>query len=106
MRMRRDETSSTDSWPGRPWDELKAIMEETGRNDPAKWRDIRTFGMVYPGGPEVDRVIRDAYQMFFVENGRHGVAFPSIRRFESEIVAMTADLFGAQAPIGHVLSGG
>jgi sphinganine-1-phosphate aldolase len=105
-RLQQENKNAAHRWPGRPWAELKAEMERAGRDDPAKWRDIRTFGMVYPGGPEVDRVIRDAYQMFFVENGRHGVAFPSIRRFESEIVAMTADLFGAQAPIGHVLSGG
>jgi glutamate/tyrosine decarboxylase-like PLP-dependent enzyme len=106
MRMGRDERSSTEFRPGRPWDELKAIMEEAGRNDPAKWRDARSFGMVYPGGPEVDRVIREAYAMFFVENGRHVAAFPSIRRFEADIVAMTAHLFRASEPVGKVLSGG
>jgi sphinganine-1-phosphate aldolase len=104
--MRQDGKNSSPRWPGRPWDELKAIMEAARRDDPAKWQDARSFGMVYPGGPEIDRVIRDAYAMFFVENARHGAAFPSVRRFEADIVAMTADLFGAPEPIGHVLSGG
>jgi len=104
--MRHDGKNASTRWPGRPWDELKAIMEAARRDDPAKWQDARSFGMVYPGGPEIDRVIRDAYAMFFVENARHGAAFPSVRRFEADIVAMTADLFGAAEPIGHVLSGG
>jgi glutamate/tyrosine decarboxylase-like PLP-dependent enzyme len=81
-------------------------MEDAQRKDPANWRDARSFGMVYPGGPEIDRVIREAYAMFFVENGRHFAAFPSLRRFEADVVAMTADLFGAPEPYGNVLSGG
>lgn len=93
-------------WPGRSWDELKAVMEAAKRDDPAKWQDARSFGMVYPGGPEVERVIREAHTMFFLENGRHTQAFPSVRRFEDDIIAMTADLFGAPEPIGNVLSGG
>jgi glutamate/tyrosine decarboxylase-like PLP-dependent enzyme len=104
--MQRDGRNSAQRWPGRPWHELKAIMEGARRDDPAKWQDARSFGMVYPGGPEIDRVIREAYAMFFVENARHGAAFPSLRRFEADIVAMTADLFAAPEPIGHVLSGG
>lgn len=81
-------------------------MVEAKHEDPAKWQDARSFGMVYPGGPEIDRVIREAHAMFFVENGRHVAAFPSLRRFEADVVAMTADLFGAPEPIGNVLSGG
>lgn len=93
-------------WPGRPWDDLHAEMAEARRDDPAKWEDARSFGMVYPGGPEVERVIREAQAMFFAENGRHTQAFPSLRRFEADILAKTADLFAAPAPIGNVLSGG
>jgi len=104
--MRDELRNSARRWPGRSWSELKETMERAREGDPAKWRDVRSFGMVYPGGPEVDRVIREAYQMFFVENARHHGAFPSVRRFESEVVAMTADLFSAEQPIGQVLSGG
>jgi sphinganine-1-phosphate aldolase len=93
-------------WPGRPWDELKTEMAAARRDDPAKWEDARSFGMVYPGGPEVERVIREAQAMFFAENGRHTQAFPSLRRFEADILAKTADLFTAPSPIGNVLSGG
>ena len=104
--MADDRKNSARRWLGRSWDELKAIMEAAKRDDPANWQDARSFGMVYPGGPEVERVIREAYAMFFVENGRHTQAFPSLRQFETDIVAMTADLFGAPEPVGNVLSGG
>jgi|HubBroStandDraft_6_1064221.scaffolds.fasta_scaffold216585_2 sphinganine-1-phosphate aldolase len=100
------ETRNPPRWPGRPWDELRAAMAAARRDDPAKWEDARSFGMVYPGGPEVERVIREAQAMFFAENGRHTQAFPSLRRFEADILAKTADLFAAPAPIGNVLSGG
>jgi glutamate/tyrosine decarboxylase-like PLP-dependent enzyme len=104
--MAGDRKNSARHWPGRSWEELKAIMEASKRDDPANWQDARSFGMVYPAGPEVDAVIREAYAMFFVENGRHTQAFASLRRFEADIVAMTADLFGAPEPLGNVLSGG
>jgi sphinganine-1-phosphate aldolase len=98
--------ASVQRWPGRSWTELKAIMQEAQRNDPAKWQGAHSFGMVYPCSREVDRAIREAYGMFFVENARHGTAFPSVRRFEADIVAMMAALWGAEEPIGNVLSGG
>ncbi len=98
--------NSRQSWSGRPWLELKAEMAAARGDDPAKWEDARSFGMVYPASPEVEQVIREAQAMFVAENGRHTEAFPSLRRFESEILAMTADLFSAREPIGNVLSGG
>lgn len=104
--MTDERRNAAPRWPGRSWDELKAVMEAAKRGDSANWQDARSFGMVYPAGPEVERVIREAYAMFFVENGRHTQAFPSLAQFEADIVAMTADLFGAPAPIGNVLSGG
>jgi len=81
-------------------------MQAAHNADPAKWEAARSFGMVYPGSVETESVLREAHALFFGENGRHFAAFPSIARFESEIVALTADLFHAPAPIGHVLSGG
>ncbi|HYW02433.1 MAG TPA: aspartate aminotransferase family protein [Gammaproteobacteria bacterium] len=91
---------------GRSWADLKAEMEGMRAGD-ADWRHGRTFSLVFWPGEEVARVVREAYQLYFSENGLNPSAFPSLRRMEQECVAMTADLLGADArAAGSMTSGG
>lgn len=87
-------------------DEIITRMKNMAAED-ADWRSGRTFSLVYYGGDEVLSLIKEAYTMFMSENGLSPMAFPSLRRFENEVVAMTAQLLGGgKAASGSMTSGG
>jgi glutamate/tyrosine decarboxylase-like PLP-dependent enzyme len=77
------------------------------RDHDVQWQKGRAFSLVYHAGKDVDDVIKEASLLFFSENGLNPTAFPSLRKFETEIVAMTASLLGGDAEtVGSVTSGG
>ncbi|RJQ10851.1 MAG: aspartate aminotransferase family protein [Bacillota bacterium] len=87
-------------------DAVLAAMSASRAQD-AKWRDARTWSLVYHAGDELTRLLTDAYTMFFSENGLNPMAFPSLKRFESEVVSMTAGLLGGDDQVvGNMTSGG
>jgi len=91
---------------GKPFEQIMAELDRCRAND-ADWRNARTWSLVYHAGDEVAKVLREAYMMFLTENALNPMAFPSLRKFETEVVAMAADLFhgGAEAA-GNMTSGG
>jgi glutamate/tyrosine decarboxylase-like PLP-dependent enzyme len=91
---------------GRPKSELFAQMRALRDHDVA-WRHGRAFSLVFDAGDEVSELLREAYSLFFAENGLNPTAFPSLRQFETEVVAMTAALLGGGAEtVGNMTSGG
>lgn len=81
-------------------------MEEA-RTDDSRWRDGRAFCLVYHPGEERAKLIQEAYNMFFTENALNPSAFPSLRRFEAEVVRMCASLFHGDHEVeGTMTSGG
>jgi glutamate/tyrosine decarboxylase-like PLP-dependent enzyme len=77
------------------------------RGEDVDWRASRLFGFVYRVDDEVMDLARDAYGKFIAENGLSPFAFPSLRRFETEVVAMTAALLGGDdRVVGTMTSGG
>lgn len=91
---------------GRPVDEVIADLDEL-RQDDVRWRDGRSFGMVYHGGPSVHEVAERAAMMFLHENALNTRAFPSLARIQSDVVRWTAGLLhdpGSAA--GFLTSGG
>ncbi len=91
---------------GRPRDEVLERMR-TLRSRDARWKDGRTFSLVYYAGEDVTSLLKDAYTMFFSENALNPMAFPSLKKLEAEVVAMTADLLGGDAEVaGNMTSGG
>ncbi len=82
--------------------ELKGL-----RADDAKWKDGKTFSLVYFAGDEVSELLKAAYGEFIAENGLSPVAFPSLRKMECEVVSMAAGLFhGDDDVAGTMTSGG
>jgi sphinganine-1-phosphate aldolase len=64
-------------------------------------RDVRiaegrsmVSGAVYFAGEEHLEVLKEAYCLFAHTNPLHADVFPSVRRMEAEVVAMTASLLG------------
>jgi glutamate/tyrosine decarboxylase-like PLP-dependent enzyme len=76
------------------------------RSHDARWRDGRTFSLVYYGGDELLTLLHDAYGKFFSENALNPMAFPSLRRMETEVLSMVAHLLGDGEAVGSMTTGG
>lgn len=91
---------------GTPWPELKAQLQEAGRND-VDWRNGRVPMFIHYAGDDVLEVAKQAYLMYFSENGLGLRAFKSLASFESEVVAMGLGLLhGDAATRGAMTTGG
>lgn len=91
---------------GMPKAPLLARMEAMAQKD-GDWKSGKTWSLVYYAGEEPLSVVKEAYNRFFSENGLNPMTFPSLRRFEQEVLAMAADLFhGDDATAGAMTSGG
>ncbi len=91
---------------GRSREDVLGTMQ-TARDQDTRWKDGRTFSLVFYAGDEILSLLKEAYTMFFSENGLNPGAFPSLKKFESEVVAMTAALLGGDdETAGNMTSGG
>ena len=91
---------------GKTKDEVLAAMR-AARDHDVQWQKGRAFSLVYHAGKDVDDLLKEASLLFFSENGLNPTAFPSLRKFETEIVAMAASLLGGdENAAGTVTSGG
>ena len=71
------------------------------------WRQWRAFSLAYFAGDEAIKVAEEAYRSFSGENALSTDAFPSLRKIQSEVVAMTGSWLGAnQDSAGFMTSGG
>jgi sphinganine-1-phosphate aldolase len=88
-------------------EEILEQLEVKRRND-ARWRDGRTFGMVYDGGHGVHEVAEAVAVEFLHENALNTKAFPSLGEIQSEVCAIAADLFHGTdiGAAGFMTSGG
>ena len=85
------------------------ILEEIQalRTDDADWHSGHTWSLVYYASDEHTSLLKDAYGTLFSENGLNPIAFPSLRRFEAEVVRMTATMLNGDAAVaGTMTSGG
>ena len=87
-------------------DEVLRLMDGMAEKD-ARWREGRTFSLVYHAGEAHTRFLKEAHGRFFSENALNPMAFRSLRRFEAEVVRMTARLLhGGPDTVGVMTSGG
>ena len=91
---------------GRSKEAVLAEMQAARAND-LRWHEGRVFSLVFFAGDEAASLLKEAYNLFFSENGLNPTAFPSLRRFETEVVAMSARLLGGDDHVvGNMTSGG
>lgn len=76
------------------------------RADDARWREGRTFGLVFDGGPELHALVEQVATMFLHDNALNPVAFPSLARIQSEVVGITAGLLQAPEGAGGFMTSG
>ncbi len=86
-------------------EELLQSMQNA-RGEDTHWQTGRAFCLVYHPGDEYAQPIKDAYNLFFSENALNPTAFPSLCRFESEVVRMTAGLFNGDDEVAGTMSSG
>lgn len=87
-------------------DEILNQMTGFASND-ANYRDGKTWSLVYYLGDEYTSFLKEAYGMFFSQNGLNPMAFKSLKKFESEVIKMTAAmLHGGDRACGTITSGG
>jgi sphinganine-1-phosphate aldolase len=78
---------------GIAWDKLDGMLDEARAHD-VDWRNGRIGVYIHYAGDDVLDVAKKAYLKYFSENGLGPKAFPSLARFESEVIAMTLGLLG------------
>ncbi|HSM69898.1 MAG TPA: aspartate aminotransferase family protein [Xanthomonadales bacterium] len=83
-----------------------------GAMQAARWKDVnwragKAFSLVFQTNEEIAALLKEVYSLFFSENGLNPSAFPSLRKFETEVVAMSAALLGGDGDAaGNMTSGG
>jgi len=85
---------------------LLSEMHATKQKD-ANWREGKTWSLVYHKDQQHEYFLKQAYSNYFSENYMNPMAFPSLRRYEHEVVRMCANLLGGDSDVvGTITSGG
>lgn len=106
-RERLDNAHGPASLPtiGTEWADLEDELVRIQTED-VDWKNGHAFGIVFPTNDKVAEIVERAHSMFFRLSTHHPEVFPSMRRLESDVVAMAAGLFSAEEAIGNVTCGG
>ncbi len=80
---------------------------QSSHDHDTNWHNGRTFSLVYHAGDEHTEFLKKAYGIYFHQNGLNPSAFPSLQKFEAEVVSIAANLLGGGADAaGTMTSGG
>ncbi|KAA0153128.1 hypothetical protein FNF29_03316 [Cafeteria roenbergensis] len=86
---------------------VMATIEAAAAKDKHHWASGKLSGTVYHGGDDLSKIIASAISKFALSNPLHPSSFPSVRKMDAEIVAMTLSLFNPTAECcGTTTSGG
>jgi sphinganine-1-phosphate aldolase len=91
---------------GTPIDEILAALDERKAGD-VDFRGGRAFSLAYDAGDEIHDLGVEAAGRYLSTNALNPGAFPSLGRFQSEVVGMVADLLnGGPDAAGFMTTGG
>jgi len=85
--------------------DLRQRLDDAAAGD-ADWLGRMAAGTNYPAGDDVLDVAKAAYLRFFSTNALLPSTFPSLARFERDIIDYAAGLFHGPDAVGSVTSGG
>ena len=90
-----------------PINQLVSEVEAMARDELSYWNGGTLSGAVYNGSLELNKLYATTMGAFGRANLLHAENFPAARQMESEVIAMTLDLFNGDAStVGSVTSGG
>lgn len=91
---------------GRSEAQIAADLDAAAHRD-MNWRAGGTFAYTYHGGDDVERVAKHAYMRFLTENGLDPTAYPSLVKFENDLIEFArSHLSGDEGVVGNFTSGG
>ncbi len=90
---------------GKPRTEILAEIRELEQREASRWRDGYVSGAVYHGDPEHIAFLNETYAITSQTNPLHSDLWPSIAKYEAEIVSMAANMLGAQRATGAQVCG-
>jgi sphinganine-1-phosphate aldolase len=91
---------------GTPREKLLAQMRELRVSD-ARFEEGKLFSLVYQAAREHTEFLKECMGTFFFANGLSPMAFPSVKKFETEVVSMAAGMLGGDGETtGTMTSGG
>ncbi|MCA9858566.1 MAG: aspartate aminotransferase family protein [Thermomicrobiales bacterium] len=90
---------------GIPADQIRDLMDDASTGD-VEWELGRVAALVYMAGEDVTQVSKEAYLTGFSTNGLAPTAFPSLRKYESDVIDMVSGMLNAQHAVGAITSGG
>jgi sphinganine-1-phosphate aldolase len=90
-----------------PADLLKTMTKLAVKDD-LNWKDGRVSGAVYLGDDQHVAFLNKAFGLYSLSNPLHAELWPSVMKYESEVIAMVADMVngGDSSVVGCVTSGG
>jgi hypothetical protein len=68
------------------------LMRDATHEENVKWETGHVSGAVYNGQAKHIELLNEAFSMYSISNPLHPDIWPSIMKFDSEVIAMTADL--------------
>ena len=95
--------------PEEGWSDEKIIeiMSKLQQSEEGRWKDGKVSGVVYHGAQDHVELMSKVFSLFALSNPLHPDVFPSIRKFEAEIISMTAKMLGnIEGVCGALTSGG
>lgn len=96
----------TDRNAQKKWSEIEAQLNRFKAED-CDWQNGKVPGYTYKVGPDVDYVVREAYQIYFGENALGKNAYKSVAKLEAAVVDFCLQLFNHdQTGAGLFTSGG
>ncbi|MBA3012198.1 MAG: aspartate aminotransferase family protein [Proteobacteria bacterium] len=90
---------------GRNREAILEEMREFGKNDP-DYKNGKTWSLVYYLGEAYAQFLNEAGQMYASSNGLNPMAFQSLKRFETEVVRMTATLLNGDDEVAGIMTSG
>jgi len=88
-------------------EEILSRMRELKEKDEQIWKSGKVSGAVYTDDAQHLSLLNEVYSYFSLSNPLHPDVFPSVGKFESEIIRMTATLVnGDEHVCGAMTSGG
>src|SRR5262245_27722314 len=85
---------------------LFRLLDQARAGD-ARWKAGRTWSLVYHADDKHSGRLLEVYRRFYAENGLSPAAFPSLGRFERDVVRIMAGLLGGNSrTAGTMTSGG
>ncbi len=90
---------------GRSRKEILGELRGFGKKDP-DYKKSRTWSLVYYLGEAHTRFLQQAYNYYFSANGLNPTVFQSLKRLESEVVRITANLHHGDREVAGVMTSG